>query len=77
MNFVRNFVTSIPRVNLHLTTGLRVKYVEQKVSLIKSDNIFIKENIKQNIKENNADIDIDKLDNDYLTLKSIEHAIKN
>jgi hypothetical protein len=76
MNFVRNFVSSIPRVNLHVKNSLPVKTVEDKIVCFKASPVIIYEN-KNNNQKNNDTNNIDKLDNEYLTLKSIEHAFNN
>jgi hypothetical protein len=76
MNFVRNLVSGIPRVNLYTNTFMEYSTVPrmEKVNKEKKDskkNNKSKDNIIV-IKENN----IEKIDNEYLTLKSIEHSLK-
>ncbi len=78
MNFVRNFVSGIPRVNLHTKNFMEFSTVIPKIEKINKEKKDSKKNNKNkdNIinKENNV---IDKLDNEYLTFKSIEHAYNN
>ena len=76
MNFVRNLISGIPRVNLYTNTFMEYSTVPrmEKVNKEKKDskkNNKSKDNIIV-IKENN----IEKIDNEYLTLKSIEHSLK-
>jgi hypothetical protein len=75
MNFVRNFVSGIPRVNLHTKNFMEFSTVIPK---IEKNNKEKKDSKKNKDKQfNKENINIDKLDNEYLTLKSIEHAYNN
>ncbi len=76
MNFVRNLVSGIPRVNLYTNTFMEFSTVSRIEKVNKQKKDSKKDNKDKHItivvKENN----IDKFDNEYLTLKSIEHSLK-
>jgi hypothetical protein len=81
MNFVRNFVSVIPRVNFQ-----RISIMDYSTLILNREKEINKNNNQKNKldkkekinKDKNNEIneinEIDKLDNEYLTKKSIEHA---
>jgi hypothetical protein len=76
MNFIRNVVLIIPRVNLHTKSIVECSSILLNEQKEINKNKFNKEKTnKKNIKNNEID-KIDKLDNEYLTKKSIEHSLK-
>ncbi len=82
MFFFRNFVSSISRVNLHIKNSLSTKPIEDKIICFKPSYIIkLKDINKQNNVNNIKDIEnienIEKFESEYLTLKSIEHALNN
>jgi hypothetical protein len=76
MNFVRNVVSSISRVNFYLKNSFSTKPIEDKIINYKPSPIIIfkeKEIIDYNDFNQNI-INIDKIDNEYFTLKINEYV---
>ncbi len=82
MNFIRNVVSVIPRVNLHTKSIMEYPSIPLNEHKQINKNKFNKEKKnKQSFKNNEYNeiekLDkLDKLDNEYLTKKSIEHSLK-
>jgi len=78
MNFVRNFVSVIPRVNFQKTSIMEYStlILNREKEINKNNNQKNKLNKQEKINKDkdNKINEIDKLDNEYLTKKSIEHA---